>query len=429
MLCPVCKAECGEKNSCCDCGFTEVNATFINTDEAAEWESKVLNPYKENYFSSLIADKTIKVNGNTLLYCYKNQKSKERVVIPDYITHISSNAFCGGKMKELYLPNNITELPHDVFACCTSLKRIHLPEKIESIPSGSFSHCWSLEELYIPRNVKSIAYDAFDNCHSLKSIEIDPRNRYLIKKGDCIIDIHGNLVFSGGSAMLPNTYIKSINGSVLQYSNCTSLIIPEGVVEIGREMPNTSYGSPPIFRCDELKTIVFPDSLTYIGRAIQECQSLEKISLPRNVHTIMPGAFYGCNALSSIEIDKRNEMFYSIDNCIIEKAKRTVYLGIASSVIPNDGSVVAIDYRAFEDLKSHTSLVIPRAITKVEHFAFCGTYFDIFCEAEAKPAGWSNLWSRAHMGNIYRGNEWHYEERTPVLNKGITNAKKEPLPF
>ncbi len=49
MRCPVCKTECAQSNVCPECGFSEVGKVFINQEEATQWITAVVAPYRDKY--------------------------------------------------------------------------------------------------------------------------------------------------------------------------------------------------------------------------------------------------------------------------------------------------------------------------------------------------------------------------------------------
>lgn len=74
----------------------------------------------------------------------------------------------------------------------------------------------------------------------------------------------------------------------------TSIVIPEGVKEIGKEA----------FRsCKCLTKVELPDTLNIIGRfAFDNCEALEKIELPKSLELIRCGAFSSCDSLREIRL-------------------------------------------------------------------------------------------------------------------------------
>lgn len=49
MKCPVCKTDCSGFQKCPECGFDQLNKTFINKEEAVFWEQQVVIPYRNTY--------------------------------------------------------------------------------------------------------------------------------------------------------------------------------------------------------------------------------------------------------------------------------------------------------------------------------------------------------------------------------------------
>ena len=64
-------------------------------------------------------------------------------------------------MKEIRIPDGITELNDHVFYACSSLRRIELPEGITSIGKEAFYSCIALTDIALPEALESIDYMAF----------------------------------------------------------------------------------------------------------------------------------------------------------------------------------------------------------------------------------------------------------------------------
>lgn len=124
--------------------------------------------------------------------------------------------------------------------------------------------------------------------------------------------------------------------------------------------------------CEELYYITIPNGITAIkDYAISSCE-IKSIFIPSSVTEISESAFFCCNKLLSIVVDKRNKVYDSRDNCnaIIETEKNKLIVGCQNTIIPN--SVTEIGKRAFYNCEL-TSLVIPDSIIKIgrEAFHFC----------------------------------------------------------
>lgn len=93
---------------------------------------------------------------------------------------IGSRAFFNcQKLKEIRIPDSVTDIGFSTFYSCTSLEYVHLPKKLTEIkpnPSrnspGVFQGCSALETIEIPEGVSNIGQQAFALCSGLKDVKI-----------------------------------------------------------------------------------------------------------------------------------------------------------------------------------------------------------------------------------------------------------------
>ena len=107
--------------------------------------------------------------------------------------------------------------------------------------------------------------------------------------------------------------------SVSTFSNkaITSVIIPDGVVRIGKyaflgckdlseiTVPDSvkTIERQAFADCESLEKIVLPESVTEIGESVfSKCSSLKEINLPNGIEKIPDWTFYACQSLTKIEI-------------------------------------------------------------------------------------------------------------------------------
>ncbi len=178
---------------------------------------------------------------------------------------------------------------------------------------------------------------------------------------------------SASKIIIPNTY-QGIEIRVVRYllpdviegilPTCDSVVFGSGshVTEIGEQC----------FLTLQPTSIRLPASLkTLQDFAFESCR-ITSIVIPKNTVEIGKGVFSSCDALESVTVEEGNSVYYSKENCIIRKKDRYLIAGCKSSVIPNDGSVVAIGEYAFFSANTLESIDIPSAVTSIGRSAFAG---------------------------------------------------------
>ena len=97
-----------------------------------------------------------------------------------------------------------------------------------------------------------------------------------------------------------------------------------------------------------LTNLVLGDDITAIeDYALRDLSSLSSVAVGKGVASIGSVVFFGSNKLSYITVSEENPIYYSVDNCLIERESGVLLYGAAKSVIPEDGSVTAIGPHAF----------------------------------------------------------------------------------
>jgi hypothetical protein len=128
-----------------------------------------------------------------------------------------------------------------------------------------------------------------------------------------------------------------------------------------------------------------PDFVSSIGLcAINECNGLTSLVIPKSVTVIEKDNFELCEQLASLVVEQGNPMFDSRDNCnaIIVTATNTLVHGCNGSTIPDSIEVIA-DY-AFSQRRNLSSISIPDSVVYIGEFAFLGCYS---LESEIKLQG------------------------------------------
>lgn len=219
----------------------------------------------------------------------------------------------------------------ETYTLIAGCKTSKIPNEIEVIGDDAFSGCSSLTSIVIPYNVVEIGDYAFSGCTGLTNIEIP----------DGVTNI-GAGAFNGCTGL-------------------TKIEIPDSVISIGDRA---------FAKCNALIDIVIPEGVETIGNAlIQACENLKSISLPSTLLRIESESspvrvLSGGPALESIIVAKDNPVYYSVNNCLIEKASGTMIAGCKTSKIPE--GVKSIQSFAFSGCTDLKEITIPESVTNIE---------------------------------------------------------------
>ncbi len=214
---------------------------------------------------------------------------------------------------------------------------VNIPEKVTydgntysvtRIDDSAFFQSYELIKVTIPNSVQQIGYSAFSNCRKLESVNIPE-----------------------GVAIIESTTFYCCYA-------LTSITIPNTVKSI-RRLALASTG---------LESVVIPNSVDSLVSAFNNCSKLRSMAIGSGLKSI--GLITGCSNLESITVDAANPNYYSVDNCVIEKASKTLVLIGKSSAIPTDNSVTGIGDYVFAYRSDLTSFTLPDNITRIGSGAF-----------------------------------------------------------
>lgn len=137
-------------------------------------------------------------------------------------------------------------------------------------------------------------------------------------------------------------------------------------------LPDSVTLSPKAFSdAASLKRIRLPSALPKLPWAtFSGCSSLQSVSLPASVTEIGTEVFSGCESLASISVSDENPVFYSENNCILQRSDNLLVAGCSASVIPESASKIG-DY-AFCTISNRT-ISIPDSVTEIGYQAFAGS--------------------------------------------------------
>ncbi len=322
--------------------------------------------------------------------------------IPDVLNSlriISDSSLCDGafdgcgKLKEIFLPNTVSEIGNRAFEGCELLslltleegnenfftqsgilyKRSNLeilfapgvfsgdlsyPDGITSVPGGDMS---AVTGITVPEGVTSFTSKVtglaptevrgplfvFAEISSLEKLV-----RAEITEGNTLPS------FSGAKKLVSIEFPSSVTYiSNETFKDCNSLLsvsIPSGVTYIGEKA---------FYECNSLKEIILPDKVKSIGEmCFYNCTGLESIVLPKDLTEIPPYMLYGAQSLRSIEIP----------NSVKSVGEESFSLCKMLSEVRIPDGITKIPAGCFSVCESLYSVTLPNGIRDIESYAFSG---------------------------------------------------------
>lgn len=190
--------------------------------------------------------------------------------------------------------NNYTttdKITYGLFADCSRLKELYLPNEITIVEENAFKNCTSLHTIHIPINTHKV-YSS-EGCGELTDLKVDDANNYL----------------------------KSVDGVLYNQSLTTLFWMPEG-----KEMINTLPESLSIiedyaFRNSKLTAITLPNNIVTCGVGAFFGSSIRNINLPNKMTNISYALFQHCRNLEVVYLGENIERLgeYCFDGCPLKE--------------------------------------------------------------------------------------------------------------
>ena len=376
---------------------------------------------------------------------------------------LSEGAFTGSSMlKEIQLPNTITEIPNEAFFNCTGLKTVLIPDSVTTIGADAFRQCYGLEEITIPDGVTTLGANAFSHCTSLQKVILGDglENAPEVVFPNCTAlqyNQFDNGLYLGSTS---NPYLMLMEASAEDITTCqihpdtqfiaskafyyhntlTQITIPDQVKQIGADaffscarLTEASLGAgvktvedDAFAFCSKLTRIVIPDAVEALGRrAFQGCSALTEVTLGQGIKSIQEEAFGDCYSLRSIAIPDNVE---TIGNKAFSGCDKLTEVALGAGI-------TEIPYGMFYECTALTEITIPANITKIGASAFgkCTqlsrvslpdsiTYIDT-----SAFSGCDNLVYTTYDNALYMGNEANpYVMLVKVISTDITASNIHP---
>ena len=348
---------------------------------------------------------------------FKGCSAVERVVIPASVTELGAYAFYGCySLQEVIIETLLSELETSVFESCASLVNVQIRDGLQRVNGYAFAGCSGITSLdFLPESVSYIGNSAFASAGlegelvlpagllELDGYAFTQTNIATIRFNDRLTSI-GEYAFSNTpltSVEIPDS-VTFIGSGAFCYSSLETVTFGENVSYIGADafrgtylteytvpkkvtklMGGTiaetyitqvnldpagegilSYVGPYAFQYSNIESIVFPESVTYLGKGVcQDCYDLESVVLPGSITRIREAAFECCESLTDVQITAE-----------LERIDGRAFNGCTSLngiVLPD--SLEIIGESAFCDCISLEIADLPDSLISVEKFSFRGT--------------------------------------------------------
>ena len=407
---------------CTECGFVRPTASvglaFERTSNGKGYAVTGMGSCKDEHLvipSEYNSLPVVEIAAEAFKYSsyYKNHNLKS-VYIPGSIKKIGKSAFAlSDKLENITIENGAIEIARYAFWKCP-VTSINLPKTLESIGDRAFCKT-ALSIVVIPKSVTDYKTAAFQETENLEELYVDPENTIYHSDGNCIIDTDRHRVIDGcKTSVIPSdgSVVEIYFGAFYKCMGLTEIHIPDCIEAIHSEafsgceslaqvtgMNRVSFIDSYVFaNCVKLENISLPNSLITLGREVFfNCETLTNLHIPQRVenignhcsensdysHGVDENGFainyyftyLGAPNLTTITVDSKNKTFHSDGNCLIETDTKTLVAACKTSVIPTDGSVTIIGFKAFSGLDI-SSITIPEQIVEIKRGAFFGV-FDI----------------------------------------------------
>lgn len=278
------------------------------------------------------------------------------IVIPESITCIKGNAFSRCQnLKVVFFRGNAPRIEHPVFAETYNVICYYQQDTI-----GWDVFCKSDSPIELcPQDT------SFDKVPKNDPSSVQTRGdySYCVIKGKAIItnffmSLQKDISIPSSLGGYPVTCIGK--QAFIARSQLREVMIPDNVSSIGKEA---------FQGCVRLKRVAIASTVTTIeGYAFTDCVSLTRINIPSNVTSIGFGCFDGCYSLIEINVAKDNNSFSSVDGVFFDKTKTRLFkcpeAKEGSYTVPD--SVIIIWNKAFWPCNHLTSVNINRRLIRIE---------------------------------------------------------------
>ena len=126
-----------------------------------------------------------------------------------------------------------------------------------------------------------------------------------------------------------------------------------------------------------IKKITLPNTITSLGdKTFQKLRNLTEINIPIKIQDINLDNFIGCDSLSSINVDRNNAKYCSIEGILFDKNKTILFkcpLNNKNKNFSSPSSLKRIEEYSFHNVKNIEKVNLTKNVNNIEEYAFANS--------------------------------------------------------
>ena len=254
-------------------------------------------------------------------------------------------------IKHVVFPEGMTSVYGRAFSGCPALESVTLPDSVVSIGKKAFQSCIGIKEVHCGKGLKSIGDSAFIHCLSLEKLELNDGLEYIGYSAFMQdTSLQGTIVFPESLKYLGNAAFAAYSNTS---RNLTAIWNARSCKHI---RDNQGWGAP--LYC--FSKIVFGEQVVSIPDQLCYATYCDTIILPESVDSIGLQAFASNNKLKYVKMPSSlshmgQEVFFHCEQ-------------LSSIQIPEGVSVIPIN--AFIYCQALADVVLPSTLDTIQSSAF-----------------------------------------------------------
>ena len=159
-----------------DCsGLTKITWNAISC--SIDLYSKIFTGSSTDNITSFIFGDKVQIIPHDI--CYQ-MSSLTNITIPNSVTKIGPNAFCGcDSLTNVSISNGVTKIASSAFKDCSGLTNITIPNSVTEIGYGAFEGCSGLNTITMESNVPPTIYEYYFTAEQFENIVVRVPQGYL----------------------------------------------------------------------------------------------------------------------------------------------------------------------------------------------------------------------------------------------------------